>query len=63
MNKDLRKMKISELIAFAEEQAEIERQTSSLIEADGPERDASWAATLQILRLMKSWGVPQELDD
>ena len=50
---DFSKMKISELIEFAEEQAAIERQTPSLIEADSPERKASWAETLEMLRTMK----------
>jgi hypothetical protein len=53
---DFSKMKISELIEFAEEQAEKERQTPSLIEADSSEGHASWAATLEILRFVKQHG-------
>jgi hypothetical protein len=63
MPEDFSKMKISELIEFAEEQAEKERQTPSLIEADSPERHASWAATLEVLRAMKKRGVPESLED
>ena len=60
---DFTRMKISELIEFAEVQAERERETPSLIEADSPERNASWAATLETLRAMKQRGVPESLKD
>lgn len=60
---DFSKMKISELIGFAEEQARLERETPSLIEADDPERIASWVATLEILRSVKERGVPAVLRD
>jgi hypothetical protein len=63
MSDDFTRMKISELIEFAEEQAENEREIPSLIEADSPERYASWAATLEILRAMKERGVPESLKD
>jgi hypothetical protein len=54
-------MKISELIDFAEAQAQIERE-KPVSETD-PERDTSWAATLGILRAMKERGVPESLKD
>jgi len=60
---DFSRMKISELIDFAEEQAGKEREMPSLIEADSPERYASWEATLEILRAMKERGVPESLKD
>jgi hypothetical protein len=60
---DFTRMKISELIEFAEQQAEKERETPSLIEADSPERYASWAATLETLRAMKERGVPASPKD
>jgi hypothetical protein len=63
MPEDFSRMKISELIEFAEVQAEKERQTPSLIQADSPERYASWSATLEILRTTRERGVPESLKD
>ena len=57
---DFSEMKISELISFAEAQAKIEQENPPPDEQD---RGASWAATLEILRLMKERGVPKELQD
>jgi hypothetical protein len=57
---DISKMKISELIAFAETQAQIEKENSPDID---PDRDGSWAATLALLRLIKERGVPDFLKD
>jgi len=49
-------MKISELIAFAEQQAEAEKANAPLLEAS-----ATWADTLEALRTMKERGVPDPL--
>jgi len=57
---DLSKMKISELIAFAEQQAKIEQENPP---DDDPDRQASWADTLEALRYMKARGVPEQLKD
>ena len=56
-------MNISELLRLAEEQAAVERESPSLIGADSTERNASWASTLEILRLMKQKGVPESFQD
>jgi hypothetical protein len=58
---DFGKMKISELIRFAEEQAKKE-DTDPSTDADA-DRDASWAATLEILKTVKERGMPQALAD
>ena len=63
MAQDFSTIKISEAIRFAEEQAEIERQTPSLIEPDSPERYASWASMVHLLRYMKGDGVPDSMKD
>lgn len=63
MPKHLYEMTISELIAFAKKQAEIELKTPSLIAADDPTRYASWADTLEILKIMKEGGMPDSLRD
>jgi hypothetical protein len=57
---DVSKMKISELIAFAEAQAQREQEHPPVIEVD---HDTSWAATLAVLRYMKQHGVPEPLQD
>ncbi len=58
---DFSQMKITELIRFAEEQAR--KEQDNLAPLLDPDRDASWAATLAVLREMKSRGVPAELAD
>jgi hypothetical protein len=57
------RLTISKALRIAEEQAKIEAETSSLIEADSPERLASWQSTLELLRIMKERGVPESLRD
>jgi hypothetical protein len=57
---DISKMKISELIAFAETQAQIEKENPPDFD---PDRNGSWAATLALLRLIKERGVPDFLKD
>lgn len=54
---------ISEAIKIAEENARIEREALSPIESDSPERYASWASTLELLRVMKEGGVPESMQD
>ena len=56
---DFSQTKISELIAFAEEQAEKECK-NRMADAD-PEHGTSWAATLEILKAMKERDVPELL--
>ena len=53
-------MKISESLRFAEEQAGIEHDTLTELDLD---RQASWADTLEALRIMKERGVPDCLED
>ncbi len=60
---DFSRMKISELLRFAEEQARIERDAPPFIDVGEQERSASWAATVEILRYMKEYGVPEPLKD
>jgi hypothetical protein len=59
----MERLTISKAIAIAEEQAKIEAETPSLIEADSPERPASWQSTLELLRVMKARGTPESLRD
>lgn len=54
-------MKISHLIAFAEEQAEKEHQNLTT-DADA-ERGASWTDTLGLLKIIRERGVPESLQD
>lgn len=54
---------LSDLILIAESQAEKERETPSLIAPDSPERYASWATTVELLKTMKERGVPEALRD
>ena len=58
---DFTKVKISELIRFTEEQAEKERKNLTT-DADS-DRDASWAATLEMLKALKERGMPEALKD
>jgi hypothetical protein len=51
-------MKISELIAFAEQKAEDEKRNPPL-----EDRGATWADTLEALRAMKEREVPASLAD
>jgi hypothetical protein len=62
-NRTVERLTISKAIAIAEAQAKIEAQTPSLIEADSPERLASWQSTLELLRVMKERGVPESMRD
>ena len=43
--------------------ARIEHQTPSLIDADSPERLTSWGSVLEGLRIMKERGVPDSMRD
>lgn len=54
---DFARMKLSELLRFAEEKAAIEREGPCSIDTDSTEGNASWASTLEVLRLMKQKGV------
>jgi hypothetical protein len=56
---DFSRMKISELIAFAEQQAEAEKENPPSPETTG----ATWADTLEALRVMKQRGAPDSLKD
>jgi hypothetical protein len=57
------RLTISKALRIAEEQAKIEAETPSLIQADSPERLTSWQSTLELLRVMKERGVPESLQD
>ena len=54
---DFSKMKLSELIQFAEEQERVEREHGQ--EGD-TQRTASWAETLAALRYMQNRGWPED---
>jgi hypothetical protein len=54
---DFSKMKLSELIQFAEEQERVEREQGK---EEDPERTASWADTLAALRYMQNLGWPED---
>jgi hypothetical protein len=55
---DFSRMKISELIAFAEQKAEAEKESPP-----SPDTSATWADTLEVLRAMKEHGVPDSLKE
>lgn len=55
---DITKMKINELIQYAEEQVRIERENPPPLDAD-----ATWESTLEGLRLMQERGVPKSLKE
>ena len=54
---DFSKMKLSELIQFAEEQEHVERQQG---QEEDTERTASWADTLAALRYIQNRGWPED---
>ena len=54
---DFSKMRLSELIRFAEEQERIEREQAQEMDS---QRTASWADTLAALRYMQSRGWPDD---
>ena len=59
----MERLTISNALRIAEEQAKIEAETPSPMDADSPERIADWQSTLELLRLMKERGVPESLGD
>jgi hypothetical protein len=57
---DFSKMKISELIELAEAQAKKEQENPVPTEIDS---NASWTATLGMLRLLRDRGIPEALQE